>query len=125
VLSAEPVTMKRDCAGSYAVRNNVIESLRTLTVNINGPYRAVVTVICPQTLAVVREPHVHGVVFSTREQQISLGVEFDLCQGTLMALVRELVRSPASRPSTESYLARESVSVDCVFPWSIHVRMDR
>ena len=57
----------------------------TLTVDVYCPNGAVVPVVGPETLSVVREPDVDDVVFGARKEEIALLVEFYLRKGPLMS----------------------------------------
>ena len=57
----------------------------TRTVDVYCPNGAVVPVVGPETLSVVREPDVDNVVFGAGEEEIALLVEFYLRKGPLMS----------------------------------------
>lgn len=56
-----------------------------LTVYIDGPDGTVVAFVSTKTFAIVGKPSVDGWVLCDREEQITLAVEFDLSERTLVS----------------------------------------
>ena len=51
-----------------------------LTVDIDRPDSSDVSLVCSETLSIVREPGIDDVILGHREEQIALTVVFDLRQ---------------------------------------------
>jgi hypothetical protein len=65
VLSADPETMNFDCARENKIvvkDRNDIDARCGLTVYVDRPDSTIVTVICTQTFAIMREPNIYDVV---------------------------------------------------------------
>jgi hypothetical protein len=61
-----------------------VPSCYQLTVNINCPDCSVVTIIGPQSFAVVRVPDIYSVIFRAAEDEVAIRVIFDLCKRSFM-----------------------------------------
>jgi hypothetical protein len=67
VLSAEPDTRNLDSANEHKTRGEFSRLNRggqeRRTIDVDGPYRSVVSVVCTEALAVVRKPDIYPMVF--------------------------------------------------------------